>query len=188
MNGFVTARSHIGAVVLMLVAFAASAAAQITTGSVTGTIKDAQGGVIPGANVTLIDEARSTSSTPVVSNATGDFVFPNVTAGTYTIQIEMPGFKTLKQSGIRVNPGSRAAVGTLTIEVGGASETVDVKGEAPVIQATSGERSFTVTTESVENLPIANRGFSALAALAPGVSGTSRIGGGGATNIMMYGI
>ena len=75
----------------------------------------------------------------------------------------MSGFKTLKRPGIVVGAGDRVAVGTLTIEVGGMTETVEVKGESPVIQAQSGERSFTVTTESVENLPIANRSFTALA-------------------------
>ena len=90
--------------------------------------------------------------------------------------------------GIVAGTGNRVAVGTLTIEVGGMAETVEVKGESPVIQATTGERSFTVTTESVENLPIANRSFTALASLAPGVSGNNRIGGGGANNIMMDGV
>jgi len=173
---------------VVLLATASSARAQITTGSVAGTVKDSQGGVIPGATVTLVSETKGTKSTPVVSSTAGDFVFANVPTDRYTIQVEMPSFKTLKRSGVSVNPGTRASIGDVILEVGGTSEVVDVKGEAPVIQATSGERSFTVTTESVENLPIANRGFSALASLAPGVSGTSRIGGGGATNIMMDGI
>ena len=72
-----------------------------------------------------------------------------------------------------VSPGDRVAVGTLTIEVGGATETVDVKGEAPLIQAQ--QRRALVhghAPTSVENLPIANRSFTALAALAPGVTGT----------------
>jgi hypothetical protein len=173
---------------ILLLALASPAAAQITTGTIAGTVKDAQGGVMPGATVTLISDTRGTTSIPVVTSASGDFVFANVAADTYTIQVEMPSFKTLKRSGVTVSPGSRAALGDLTIEVGGMSEVIDVKGESSVIQASTGERSFTVTTESVQNLPIANRGFSALASLAPGVSGTSRLGGGGATNIMMDGI
>jgi hypothetical protein len=172
----------------IIVLVTSSIGAQITTGTITGTIKDTQGGVMPGATVTLISDTRGTKSTPVVTSGSGDFVFPNVAADTYTIQVEMPSFKTLKRSGVTVSPGSRAALGDLTIEVGGTSEVIDVRGEAPVIQATTGERSFTVTTESVQNLPIANRGFSALASLAPGVSGTNRLGGGGANNIMMDGI
>ena len=79
------------------------------------------------------------------------------------------------------------------IEVGGAAETVTVKGEAPVIQAASGERSFTIPTESVQNLPIANRSFLQLAQLAPGVvmNGTQvqRLGTiVQSTNVMMDGV
>src|SRR6185295_2841823 len=100
--------------------------------------------------------------------------------------------KTLKQSGILVTPGSRTVVPDLTIEVGITTEVVTVKGESPIIQATSGERSFTISTLAVESLPTASRSFIALALLAPGVSGTVanavRTGGGGDTNIMMDGV
>ena len=65
------------------------AAAQITTGTVTGTVKDAQGGVIPGATVVLTSEARGTKLAPVVTNESGDFVIPNVTADVYTVEITM---------------------------------------------------------------------------------------------------
>jgi Carboxypeptidase regulatory-like domain len=170
---------------LVLFARTLPAEAQLTTGTVSGTVKDAQGGVIPGATVTLISEARGTMSQPAVTNAAGDFVFPNITADTYTIQVEMSSFKTLKRSGVSVSPGSRVSVGELMIELGGRNEVIDVKGEAPVIQAASGERSFTITTETVQNLPVANRSFTALAAFVPGVNGTSRLGGGGATNLLV---
>src|SRR5439155_22069556 len=121
-------------------ALATSVAAQITTGSVRGTVKDVQGGVIPGATVTLINEAQGTRSTPAITDATGDFVFPNVSAAVYTVEVAMPSFKTLKRSGVAVSPGSRVTIGTVVIEVGGTSEIIDVKGEAPTIQATTGER------------------------------------------------
>ena len=165
-----------------------SVSAQITTGSLTGTVKDAQGGVIPGATVTLVNEGQGTRSAPVVSNETGDFIFANVSSGTYTVEVEVPSFKTLNRSGIAVSAGERVSVGVLTLELGGTQEIINVKGEPPLIQSTTGERSFTVTTDAVENLPIANRSFTALAALAPGVSGNSRIGGGGTTFVMMDGI
>src|SRR5262245_41934829 len=79
------------------------AAAQVTTGSIAGTVKDPQGGVIPGATVTVISDTKATKSTPVVTNADGDFVVPNVTADVYTIQVEMPAFKTLRRSGVTVS-------------------------------------------------------------------------------------
>ena len=74
--------------------------AQGITGTVTGTVKDASGGVIPGATVTLISESKGTSSAPVVTSATGDFVFPNLAADKYTIQVEMPSFRMLKRTGV----------------------------------------------------------------------------------------
>ena len=88
----------------------------------------------------------------------------------------------------RSAPATAWPVATLTIEGGTLAETVTVTGEAPMIQAQSGERSFTVTTEAVANLPVANRNFAGLAALTPGViaqsgtaiaGGVQRLGGGG---------
>ena len=181
----------IGAVVLVL---AGSADAQGVTGTVTGTVKDAQGGVIPGATVTLISDTRATSSAPVVTTTSGDFVFPNVSADTYTVQVEMPSFRTLRRSGVAVSPGSIVALGGLTIDIGGTSEVVTVTAETPLVQAASGERSFTISTESVSNLPLANRTFESLLALAPGVAvnpgaldPAARIGGGGGSNYMIDG-
>src|SRR4026209_1256298 len=84
------ARSVLFAIVML--SSATAAAAQITTGSVRGTVHDTQGGVIPGATVTLINEAQGTRSTPVVTDGSGDFVFPNVPAGNYTVEVAMPSF------------------------------------------------------------------------------------------------
>ena len=84
------------------------------------------------------------------------------------------------------------AVGTVTIEVGTLAETVLVTGEAPMIQAQTGERSFTVAKESVENLPVTTRYFGQFAALAPGVvvTGNNRFAriDGARTNYMLDGI
>ena len=149
------------------------ASAQITTGSVAGTVKDAQGGVIPGATATLISETKGTRSSAVVTGAQGDFVFVNVAPGhLHARDRRCRRSRPLKRAAIPVNPGSRTTLEALTLEVGGTSEVIDVKGESPIIQATSGERSFTISTEAVENLPMASRSFIALALLAPGVSGT----------------
>jgi len=163
--------------IALLLGVAASAGAQGVTGTITGTVKDAQGGVIPGATVTLISDTRGTTSAPAISNASGDFVFPNVTADTYTVQIEMPSFRTLRRSGVSVSPGSIVALGSITIEVGGTAEVLTVKAETPLVQTASGERSFTVSTESVSNLPLANRTFDSLLSLERGGrSGTEALG------------
>jgi hypothetical protein len=72
-----------------VLATARSTSAQITTGNVTGTVRDAQGGVVPGATVVLIDEAKGTKLPAAVTNEGGTYVFPNVTAAIYTVEVAM---------------------------------------------------------------------------------------------------
>ncbi|MEO7891875.1 MAG: carboxypeptidase-like regulatory domain-containing protein [Vicinamibacterales bacterium] len=153
----------------LTVGFSIPGSAQVTTGSVTGSVRDGQSGVIPGATVIAISDTKGTKTTAVVTNSSGDFVIPNIAADTYSVEVKMDGFKTLHRSGVVVGAGNRVAIGLMTIQVGGLNETVRVTADAPMIQAQSGERSFTIDTSSVANLPIASRGFTELAALAPGV-------------------
>src|SRR5215212_2645667 len=99
------------AVVLgLLLSAAMPATAQITTGTVSGTVKDTQGGIVPGATVVLISESKGTKSTPAVTSATGDYVFPNVSADVYTVEVYMEGFKTLSRRNVRVSGGDRVSV------------------------------------------------------------------------------
>ncbi len=181
--------------VLGLLAMAAlPARAQITTGTVSGTVKDAQAGVVPGATVVLISESKGTKSAPQITNSSGDYVFPNVAADTYTIEVSMEGFKTLSRKNVIVSGGDRVAVPNITIEVGGAAETVNVQAESPMIQAQSGERSFAVATEQIEKLPINHTNFTSVVSLTPGVvnggnsAAATRLGGAGQNNIMMDGV
>jgi len=94
-----------------------TAAAQVATGNVAGTIKDAQAGVIPGATVTLVSETRGTTL-DTTTNTNGDFVFVNVAQDTYTVKVTMDGFKTLERKGVPVSAGDRVALGTMTVELG----------------------------------------------------------------------
>ena len=94
-------RSMVCASLVALVVSAVPAVAQITTGNVLGSVKDSTGGVVPGATVVLISEARGTKSVPVVTNATGDYVFPNMTADTYTVEVTMDGFRTVRRTEYR---------------------------------------------------------------------------------------
>jgi hypothetical protein len=182
--------------VLGLLAMAAMpASAQITTGTVSGTVKDAQGGVVPGATVVLISETKGTKSEPQVTNSTGDYVFPNVAADTYSVQVSMESFKTFLRKNVIVSGADRVVVPNIQLEVGGASETVNVAAESPMIQAQSGERSFSVATEQIQNLPVNHTNFTSVVALTPGVdarnttsAGATRLGGVSQNNIMMDGV
>ena len=133
---------------------------------------------------------------PAVTNATGDYTFPNLTPDTYTVEITMDGFRTVKRAGVKVSGGDRVTVPALTLEPGGAAETVNVTSEAPLIQASSGERSFAISTTEIENLPVNHLGggFTNFTAFTPGVvsggasAGGTRLGGVSQNNIMMDGI
>ena len=177
---------------------AMSASAQITTGVVSGALKDEQGAVVPGATVTLVSETRGTKVADAQTNENGDFVFPNVPGDTYTVEVDAGRIQdACAAPACSSVPAIAWSCRRMTLSVGGSSETVNVKAEAPMIQAASGERAFTVTTESVENLPIANRNFAGFATLVPGAiaqtgtaiaGGVFRLGGGGQNNIMMDGV
>lgn len=161
--------------------------AQITSGSITGSVKDASGGVIPGATVTLVSATRGTTI-ETTTNENGDFTFPNAPGDTYTVRVTMDGFKTVERPNVPLTPGERVVVPAFTVEVGALSETLTVTGDAPMIQSSTGERSFTVSSESVANLPIATRSYADFAALTPGVAGFLRLGGGGGNNVMQDGV
>src|ERR1700732_4153037 len=89
--------------------------AQGITGTISGSVRDGSGAVIPGATVTLTSESQGIKSPPVPSSERGDFVFPNVTADTYTIEVELPSFKTAKRTGVAVSPGSIMNIGAVTL-------------------------------------------------------------------------
>ena len=183
-----------GVLALILSLSAVPASAQVFTGTVSGTIKDSQGGVVPGVTVVLLNQAQGTRGAAVVTNENGDFVVPGVTSGTYTVEVSMTGFKALKRAGVVVSGGDRVTVGVLTLEVGGTSEIVDVTAEAPLLQAASGERSVDLNTADAASLPTLTRAYRDLANLMVGVNpagaqtGQGRLGGGGMDNIMMDGI
>jgi hypothetical protein len=182
-------------VVVALFMLASSAPAQITTGTVSGRVVDAQGAVIPGATVILISETRGTKSAPVVTNQTGDYVFPNVTADKYTVEVTLESFKTVRRTGTVVSGGDRIGVPPVMLEPGGVTESLTVVGETPLVQTQSGERSFAIATEQVQNLPVARGNFMSMVAFVPGVNGAdntsaggTRLGGASQNNIMMDGI
>jgi hypothetical protein len=211
LEDYMKTRTVIGALAVacaVLFTMAPLALAQGVTGTVNGTVKDSQGGVIPGATVTLVSESQGTKSAPVISNERGDFVFPNLTADSYTVQVEMPSFKTAKRSKVAVSPGTNLRLDAIVLEIGGTSEIVEVTSEGPAqLQTLTGEKSYTIEPKQAEALPVANRSYVSLIALVPGVAldeasltsqletgaggasrPTSRIGGGGFDNYMVDGL
>jgi hypothetical protein len=149
-----------------------AAYAQITSASVSGIIKDAQGGAIPGATVVMTSTTRGTS-VESVSNGEGYFVFPTIPADTWKLRVAMEGFKTLEVPAFQVNAGDKKGVGVLTVEVGGLAETVTVSAQVTDVQMKSAERSFTVEGEAVQSIAVNGRTFFALAFNSAGIVNTA---------------
>ncbi|MBM3761504.1 MAG: carboxypeptidase regulatory-like domain-containing protein [Acidobacteria bacterium] len=178
---------------ILAVCGAFTAFGQLTTGTLSFSVRDSQSAAISGATATLLNEGRGLRLPEVNSSTNGDVVIPNIPPGTYTLEVSLKGFKSLKRPGIAVSAGDQSSLGILTLEVGAVAESITISAESAQLQTQSAERSFSITPAAVQNLPIANRSFTALASLSPGVTGTSRIGdrastGGSNNNIMMDGV
>ncbi len=143
-----------------------SAQASISTGSIQGTVTDAQGATVPAAKVTVIGNGTGLKITPPVNGA-GIFNSGPVEPGSYTIHVEAAGFKTT-DVGVIVQVGNIAAQ-TIVLQVGAGSTTVTVEATTEAVNPDQVTIQGVLTPEQIENLPINGRNFLDLAQLEPGV-------------------
>src|SRR5262250_1586659 len=113
--------------VVMLLAFSGGLIAQNTSGSITGVVQDASGAVIPGATVTLINQDQGQTARTTVTNEAGIYVFSALSAATYTVTVELPGFKTYKKTDIKLFVNDKMGLPPVVLEVGSQSESVTVE-------------------------------------------------------------
>jgi len=142
---------------------------QTQYGSISGTVKDPTGAVIPGAEVTVTNTDTGAKRT-VVSDDSGFYTDPNVSPGNYTVTVSMPGFKTSVSEPTKVDIRSNRVV-NLQLAVGDVSEQVTVEGASVAqVELRSGEVANLITSEQVSELPLNGRSFVQLALLVPGAS------------------
>ncbi len=151
----------------LVLAFGASQAfSQATTGRISGTVTDSQGGVLPGVAVTAT-EVRTRYSRTAFTDAEGTYVLVNLPLGTYTVEAEITGFsKELKSGFVLVADGRLTA--DFTLSVGSITETVEVSIEAETVNTTSGEIARTVDRQQVQSLALNGRNYLQLTTLIPG--------------------
>ena len=142
--------------------------AQVDTGSITGTITDASGAVIHGANVTLMNEGTNAELT-TTAGSDGGYKFSPVRIGTYTLSASYLGFQKTTQRGVVVNVSS-AVVVNLTLKPGQVTETVEVTSTTPQLQTQDASVGQVVDSHNVNNLPLNGRNFTFLAQLSAGVN------------------
>jgi hypothetical protein len=154
---------------------AAPALAQ-TTGSITGTVTDASGAVLPGVTITLSGDRLIGGPRTQVSEASGTYRFDRLVPGSYHVKFELQGFRTVERPDVRI---SAAFVATIngSMEVGSLSETITVTGESPTVDVRSNVQQTVMSQEILEGIPTGRDPWS-LAKLIPGVQvSTYDVGG-----------
>jgi hypothetical protein len=141
--------------------------AQSPNGTVSGLVVDASGGVIVGADVTIVNDATRVQYSSK-TNSEGIYVVPNLQPGQYRLQVSKVGFKTLIKPDIILNVQDALAI-NFTLPIGAASETVTVTGGASLLNTESPAVSTVVDRQFAENLPLNGRSFQTLILLTPGV-------------------
>jgi len=152
---------------LMILLAAASATAQVTTATFYGAVSDSSGAVVANAEATLTHEGTG-AALRQVTNASGEFAFDFLQVGSYTLTIQMQGFKRFESRGIELGAAQRVRR-NFTLEVGSASESVTVSGEAPLVNAASPEQRESVSGKEVAELPVSRRNIANIISLGTGI-------------------
>lgn len=151
-----------------------SAAAQLTTADVLGTVSDTAGAVVPNAKVTITNTA--TKETRVSqTNSVGDYVFTFLLPAHYSVKVEAPAFKAFVAE-VAVSAGDRARVNA-QLQVGTIAETVEVQATAALVQTDNSTITATVPQSAVQDLPLSTRNLTTLVQLVPGANEASSISG-----------
>jgi carboxypeptidase family protein/TonB-dependent receptor-like protein len=162
---------RLAAALLMLTTaclFGVTVLAQQYTGSVTGTVTDPSGAVVPNAQLRLVDEQKGFSFT-AVSDSTGGYVIRAVPPGTYKLSVEAQGFRTETQSGIKVDV-SQNVTANFALQIGAVSQSVEIAGTAPLLSTQDAVTGQTVDRKFINDLPLISRSVTDLAYLTPGVT------------------
>ena len=136
----------------LLFVFALPLIGQSNRGTITGTVSDPAGAVVPAAAV----EARNTETAavyPVAASSTGNYTIPELPSGTYELTVTAPGFKKFIRPGLIVE-AAQTIRADAALEVGSASESVTIQDVAPLLKTESGEVSNTIATKTMDTLPL----------------------------------
>jgi len=153
--------------VVCVLALGGTAAAQVGSGQITGIVTDQAGQAVPGATVTARNGATGAVRTTVSSSA-GLYAIPGLRPGEYRVGVELSGFRSARQDGIRVETGLTRQL-DVALHLGGVTETVTVTGDAPPLRARAGLGQV-ISEETIPALPLNGRSFITLASLSPGVA------------------
>jgi hypothetical protein len=167
---FMKAVKAIFTTAFLCLALCGSLMAQEITANLAGTVHDANGAVVPGATVKLVDPSKNNQVVrTATTNEDGEFSFPNIPVSRYDVSVEAANFKKNVISDIKVDVGSRRNV-DVALEAGNISETVTIEASAVAVDLQSPTVGTVISGDQVRELSVNNRNFIQLVTLAPGVS------------------
>ncbi len=162
---------------IALVALATPMAiAQVATGSMAGTVTDANGASVPATKL-VVTNVDSGVKVEAMTTDAGLYVFPTLPAGRYTLTAEKAGFKKINRQGIEMRVGQRVDL-NLSMEIGDVQQTVDVTADAPLLETSTSEKGQTFSPKFMNNLPLftgAIRNPRAFVSYMPGVNAGSEV-------------
>ena len=157
-------------VVLFLGVSAPCFAQGIATGSMSGTVADPSGSVVPGAKVTATDISTNQAAT-AETNEIGFFALRSLPPGVYKVRVEMKGFRTIALDKVEVAVARETSLGTVKLELGQIGETVQVEAAVPIMESTTAQVTSSFSSQVTADLPLQG-GFDMLTLFIPGVADT----------------
>jgi hypothetical protein len=154
--------------ILAFFIFAGVVSAQTTTGSISGTVTDTTGSVVPNATITVTNVQTSISEN-AQSNGSGNYVFPALPAGDYTLSARATGFGTVNQSGLHLDV-SQDLTSNVQLALGQVTQSVSVSASAALIELRESQLSTTIDQRQITDLPLNGRAAVSLVQLVPGVT------------------
>lgn len=162
---------------LLVLSLGMIAFAQTNKGTISGTVRDAQGAVVPDADVTVTNSATNFSRM-VKTNEEGIYQVPLLDIGTYKVTASKTGFQTVNRENIILQTASEVNI-DVELPTGSVTSEVTITADAPLVETETSERGSVITGREVTELPLSGRNFTQLATLTPGVARASNTGTGG---------
>jgi hypothetical protein len=139
------------------------------TGTISGTVLDSAGGTVPRAAVKAFDEDKQIVARETVSNTEGLFQLTPLLPGHYTVRITAAGFKEIQSQSLTLDQNQVMNLGSLTMQVGQITDSVSVDATSPLVETSTSQKSFVVTSKQVTEIPLNGRDFQSLMRTLPGV-------------------
>jgi len=158
----------IPACLLVLFLLRGTGVAQEVAATLTGTVTDASGGVIPGATVLIHNNETNTDVRTVVTDNSGSYTVTNLPAGNYTVSVKKTGFRTYTGQNVILHVAEHRTLNE-QLQAGAVSETVTVQETSTPVQTSTAAQSTTITGTQIRELQLNNRNFEQLTTLQPGV-------------------